>query len=206
MTNSLSFQLAGSVWIYPRRLWLPASASFSGDIEIVDDHASVTLYPGQMSFEDMTYPLTLRTGKTLVERSESSDPFTAFRQRIVTVTAAVEAVLGEIDAVFAGGPGIFAWSRVTTLFGPEIHQFTDSRLLVRLLNLGDLYSVELFDPSSPQARPPSQRQPADGPLVAGVEACPKPAGSTTPAVTAASQAAGPPPDQMATPDLRRWSH
>ncbi len=139
--------IPGTAWIYPQLQFVSASATFGVDVTI-DTTVDLHLGPGTMTIGTDTYNLTFNEGDLRVERSEFADPFEPFAIVTVSATRVVTATLRTDGTFFADGTGVFAWIQERVTQAGEQTVFIIKELNVRLVNLGQLYNVDLlsFDP------------------------------------------------------------
>ncbi|MHB0885648.1 MAG: hypothetical protein ACYC6V_07075 [Bacillota bacterium] len=146
----MEITIPGTAWIYPRLQFVSASATFEVDVTI-DTTVDLHLGPGTMTIGPDTYNLTFGEGDLRVERSEFADPFEPFAIVTVSATRVVTATLRTDGTFFADGTGIFAWIQERVTQGSEQTVFIIKELNVRLVNLGQLYNVDLFSFDPPDA-------------------------------------------------------
>ncbi|MHB8928257.1 MAG: hypothetical protein ACYC9Q_11520 [Bacillota bacterium] len=154
----------GTVWIYPGLQFVPASATFGLDVTF-NDTVDLHLGPGTMTIGTDTYDLTFDEGDLRVGRSEFADPFEPFVIVSLTATRVVTATLKTGDEFFADGTGVFSWTRVQLTQGDFQTVLTIKALNVRLVDLGQLYNVDLLSFDPPDAAERIQKASADKPAL-----------------------------------------
>ncbi len=156
--------LGGNAWIYPRLEFVPVSATFGLDVTF-DATVDLHLGPGTMTIGTDTYDLTFDEGDLRVERSEFADPFEPFVIVSLTATRVVTATLKTGDEFFADGTGVFSWERFEVRSGDFFAVFISKRMNLRLVNLGQLYNVDLLSFDPPDAAERIQKASADKPAL-----------------------------------------
>ncbi|MHB8928256.1 MAG: hypothetical protein ACYC9Q_11515 [Bacillota bacterium] len=135
--------LGGNAWIYPRLEFVPVSATFGLQVTF-DATVDLHLGPGTMTIGTDTYNLTFNEGDLRVEREDFAEPFEPFASTTLRATRVITATLMSDHTFFADGTGVFSWERFEVRSRDFFAVIISKRMNLRLVNLGQLYNVELF--------------------------------------------------------------